>query len=123
VEMVRRILGKRVIPLWILLAGFYIFAQAALYAQDRQSPTPGQDTPWEHLTLEGALALAVAVQYRENRQKEAASTKLSTDAAAAITKATEIMEQVTAALERLSGKVERCPVRAAEMYPPSRHVD
>lgn len=111
-KMVRGILGTRGLSLWVFIAGFYFFAQAALYAQDRQnSAQQTADTPWEHLTLEAALVVAVGVQYRENRQKEVAATKMATDAAGAIARATEIMENVTEALERLTGKVEQCPIR------------
>jgi hypothetical protein len=74
------------------------------------------ETPWQHLSLEGALAIAVGVQYRENRQKEAAATALSRDAAAAITRATEIMSNVTKALEILTEKVEECPVKSAPAF-------
>jgi len=110
------------VVLWICIAGLYIFGQAALYAQDRSpTQTSTEETPWQHLSLEGALAIAVGVQYRENRQKEESSVKLSSDAAAAIARATEIMENVTGALERLSGKVDQCPIRASgysQQYPP-----
>ena len=105
--------------LWICISFLYVFGQAVLYAQDRptQQGDAGPETPWQHLSLEGALAIAVGVQYRENRQKEASATKLSTDAAAAITRATEIMSNVTEALERLSNKVEQCPVKLAAYQP------
>ena len=96
--------------LWLGIAFFYVLSQAALYAQDR---TVGArtDTPWEHLTLEGALLVAVAVQYRENRKRDESTIKLATDAAAALASATKVMESVTANLETLSLKVAECPVR------------
>lgn len=111
--------------IWFGIAFAYFSAQCLLYAQDRaaqQQQWPSTPTPWEHLSLESALAIAVGVQYRENRAKEAAATKMATDAAAAIQKATSIMEQVTAAMERLASKVDQCPVRIEEdlRRPPKR---
>jgi hypothetical protein len=100
---------KRVF-LWIGIALFYVWAQAALYAQDRSSPQT-HDTPWEHLTLEGALIIAVGVQYRENRARELNTLQMAKDAAAAMASATKVMESVTTNLEKLSSKVDACPVR------------
>ena len=108
------------IALWIFLALFYVSGQAFLYGQDRSEPhdlSQPPVTPWEHITLEGFLVFVVGTQYRENRQKEAMSIQMSKDATAAIARATEIMENVTGALERLSGKVDACP---AKIYPPPR---
>lgn len=111
----RRIKGllsprNRRVVVWCFAVFCYVFFQAVLYGQTptRQSFT---DTPWEHLTLEGALALAVAVQYRENRAKEAVARELATQAAQAIERATNMMADVTKALERLASKVEECPVK------------
>lgn len=97
------------LALWVLGIGLYLVCQVALYAEE--SPVPSRvvsETPWEHLTLEGALALAVAVQYRENRAKEGVARQLAVEAAAAISKATTMMVDVTGALERLCLKVDAC---------------
>ena len=102
----RRLFSPERIFLWLLCAFFfYVLGQARLYGQLSVSPASAE-TPWEHLTLEAALALAVGVQYRENRQKEAIARQLATEAAAAIAKATQMMVDVTQALERLNQKVE-----------------
>ena len=93
--------------LWIMIVFLYVGAQAFLYGQGPLTQVGrSSDTPWEHLTLEGALALAVAVQYRENRAKEEVARQLAVDAAAAITKATGMMVDVTGALERLCDKID-----------------
>ncbi len=107
--------------LWVSIVFCYVFFQVALYAQDQRTDlgnTQQSSTPWEHLSLEGALALAVGVLYRENRSKESQAAQTATSAAAAITKSTDTMEAMTKALERLTGKVENCPVRLGQ--PPSR---
>jgi hypothetical protein len=97
-----------IIGLCFGLAVLYVSGQAILYSQDRiQEPPAVGATPWDHLTLEGALVIAigalasvVALQYRENRSKEAMNMKLATDAATTIAKATSQLELVAAALER-----------------------
>lgn len=96
--------------LWLTISSVYLLGQSALYAQDNTTPYE-EKTPYEHLTLEAALLLAVGVQYRENRKKEDQAAIMSKDAAAAIARATEIMENVTTALERLTVKVEQRPIR------------
>lgn len=109
----RREAGGR-IAIWLVLILLYVGAQALLYGQSSAAEAgAASDTPWEHLTLEGALALAVAVQYRENRAKEVVARQLAVEAAGAITRATTMMVDVTAALERLCTKIERldnCPM-------------
>ena len=93
--------------LWLIIVLLYVGGQAYLYGQGvSPQSSAASDTPWEHLTLEGALALAVGVQYRENRAKEAVARQLAVEAAAAITKATSLMVDVTAALERLCSKID-----------------
>jgi len=110
--MLRQRGGEGRIALWLVLVLLYIGAQAVLYGQDSLTRAGAvSDTPWEHLTLEGALALAVAVQYKENRAKEAVARQLAVEAAAAITKATAMMVDVTAALERLCNKIDGIPPR------------
>ena len=100
--------------LWMIIVFLYVGGQAYLYGQGSapQSNMPS-GTPWEHLTLEGALAIAVGVQYKENREKEAVARQLAVEAAAAITKATNMMVDVTAALERLCAKIDDLPPRHA----------
>lgn len=91
---------------WLVIAITYFLAQAVLYSQDRaQAAGAPASTPWEHLTLEGCLLVAVGVLYRENRAREANTTKLAVDAAASQAKAIELMENVTQALERLAEQV------------------
>ena len=93
--------------LWVLGIGLYLVCQINLYGQDSSAvKSVVADTPWEHLTLEGALALAVAVQYRENRAKETVARLLAVEAAGAITRATAMMVDVTGALERLCSKID-----------------
>lgn len=98
---------KRTAFLWLFIV-CYFPAQVFLYGQDH-APSGSTLTPWDHLTLEGALVIAigalstvVTVQYRENRKKDQ-------DWAAALARVTEVMVQQTEALERLSEKVEKCP--------------
>jgi hypothetical protein len=94
---------------WFFVAVFgYLAVQTVLYAEETAHPQVAE-TPWEHLTLEAALALAVGVQYRENRAKEAMFSKMASDASAAIERATQTMLQVTTALERLAEKVDDMP--------------
>lgn len=114
--------------MWLVwLAIGYFCVQSLVYAQDHrqqaQTGQAGEQTPWEHLTLESALAIAVAVQYRENRAKEAAATSRDRDMSAMIAKATAILEQATAALERLSERVDQCPVRLGMADYPKRKGD
>lgn len=90
---------------WFLIAILYFASQAILYAQDRSAANPA--TPWDHLTLEGALLIAVAAQYRENRNLQAANMKLATDSATALANATAKFEAVVNALERVSERVSQ----------------
>ena len=104
---------------WWYVCLAYFGAQCLLYSQVIKTADNGtsSQTPWEHLTLESALVIAVGVQYRENRAKEAAAIQMAKDAAAAIQKATLIMEATTTAMERLSQKVEACPMQPPEWKP------
>lgn len=97
---------KRSTLSWFLIAILYFACQAILYAQDRSAAT-SPATPWEHLTLEGALLLAVGQQYRENRSLQAANMKLATDSATALANATAKFEAVVNALERVSERVSQ----------------
>ncbi len=109
----KRVIGsERRLVVWAFGIGFYVLFQALLYGQGTSMSTQqATDTPWEHLTLEGGLALAVAVQYRENRGKETEARQLAAQAAAQIEKATGMMADVTRALERLSNKIDECPAK------------
>ena len=70
---------------WWYVCLVYFGAQCLLYSQVIKTADNGtsSQTPWEHLTLESALVIAVGVQYRENRAKEAAAIQMAKDAAAA----------------------------------------
>ena len=111
-RLLRRLCSEeRRMSLWVLGVVFYISGQALLYGQVPTAQTPETQQQWEHLTLEGALVLAVAVQYRENRAKELIARQIASESSAAIARATTLMGDVTMALEKLSNKIDGCPAK------------
>ena len=114
-RLIKRLYGpERRMSLWVLGVVFYISGQALLYGQVPTAQTPETQQQWEHLTLEGALVLAVAVQYRENRAKELVARQIASESATAIAKATALMGDVTSALEKLSNKIAACPAKSRD---------
>ena len=68
----------------------------------------------------GSLSAVIVVQYRENRKKEDAATKMAVDAATAIKEASNTMHSVVDAMDRLTDKVIRCPINPSadpRLYP------
>lgn len=104
---------ERRFALWVACILIYGCTQAVLYGQ---TPTNGQasGTPWEHLSLEGALALAVSVQYRENRAKEQTAKELATEYREALTKVMGMVGDLVQAVDRLSGRIDRHQSRSSD---------
>jgi hypothetical protein len=59
----------------------------------------------EKIGIIGLMGVAIWVQYRENRAKEAHNLKM----AESLTSTLAVIESMTEALERLSKKIEGCP--------------
>ena len=103
---------RRLSP-WVALL-FCIFGRFQLRAQPLRSSLFVADAS---MTLDSALMVAVGalstviiVQYRENRKKEDAATRMAVDAATAISEATRTMKGVVDAMARLTDKIARCPI-------------
>ncbi len=81
-----------------------VFAMSIFSAIQAEVP---QLSVYERLTLIAALAIAVVVQYRENRQKEAENRKMAEH----LIEAMGVLEKITNAVERLTDKLDESRIR------------